>query len=273
MVFFWRSLSTALLIATIQNPVLVAQMEVGNRNQPNCRLPRPGKPGLISGMARFSRLEVLNRVISEGIVPVFYHADPTATAQVVGSCASSGITSFEFTNRGDQAIEAFKILIQTCRKQHPDVILGIGSIVDEATAALFIAQGANFIVGPSFNPAVALLCNRRKIPYLPGCGTATEISEAEALGVEIVKLFPCEAAGGPGFVKALLGPCPWTRIMPTGMETVNTETLRAWFEAGVAAVGLGRALIAKEAVDVGDYASIAKRTAEVVDWVRDAKKR
>jgi 2-dehydro-3-deoxyphosphogluconate aldolase/(4S)-4-hydroxy-2-oxoglutarate aldolase len=223
-------------------------------------------------MARFSRLEVLNRIIGEGIVPVFYHADPAATAQVVGACAQSGISSFEFTNRGDQAIETFKTLVQTCRKQNPDVILGVGSIVEEATAALFIAQGANFIVGPSFNPAVALLCNRRKIPYLPGCATASEISEAESLGVEIVKLFPCEAAGGPGFVKALLGPCPWTRIMPTGMEVVNPQSLGAWFKAGVAAVGLGRALIAKEALDAGDYASIARRAAEITGWVRDAKK-
>lgn len=223
-------------------------------------------------MARFSRLDVLNRVIAEGIVPVFYHSDPAVTTQVVSACSSAGISSFEFTNRGDQAIETFKTLVQTCRKQSPDVILGVGSIVEEATAALFIAQGANFIVGPSFNPAVALLCNRRKIPYFPGCATATEISEAEALGVEIVKLFPCEAAGGPGFVKALLGPCPWTRIMPTGMEVVNPQTLGTWFKAGVAAVGLGRALIAKEALDAGDYASIGRRAAEITSWVHDAKK-
>lgn len=222
-------------------------------------------------MARFSRLEVLNRVISEGIVPVFYHSDAGVTAQTAAACAAAGISSFEFTNRGDGAIETFKSLIQTCRKQHPDVILGVGSIVDEATAALFVAQGANFVVGPSFNPAVALFCNRRKIPYFPGCATATEISEAESLGVEIVKLFPCEAAGGPGFVKALLGPCPWTRVMPTGMETVNPQTLGAWFKAGVSAVGLGRALVQKEALEAGDYPAITRRATEIVGWVKAAR--
>ncbi len=154
-------------------------------------------------MARFSRLDVLQRIIDQALVPVFYHPDAPVGCRVIAACAAGGSTVFEFTNRGDHAIDVFQTLIQNTRREHPSVILGAGSIVDEATAALYAAQGANFIVGPSFNPAVARFCNRRKIPYLPGCATLTEIGVAEEAGVEIVKLFPCEAAGGPGHVVAL----------------------------------------------------------------------
>ncbi|HAM72336.1 MAG TPA: bifunctional 4-hydroxy-2-oxoglutarate aldolase/2-dehydro-3-deoxy-phosphogluconate aldolase [Verrucomicrobiales bacterium] len=222
-------------------------------------------------MARFSRLDVLQRIIDQALVPVFYHPDAPVGCRVIAACAAGGSTVFEFTNRGDHAIDVFQTLIQNTRREHPSVILGAGSIVDEATAALYAAQGANFIVGPSFNPAVARFCNRRKIPYLPGCATLTEIGVAEEAGVEIVKLFPCEAAGGPGFVKAALGPTPWTRIMPTGIESVTRESLGAWIKAGAVALGLGRALFPKEALDSGNYELVTRRTAEVLGWIREAR--
>lgn len=222
-------------------------------------------------MARFSRLDVLNRMIHEGLVPVFYHADPEVACRVAGACAAAGVTLFEFTNRGDQAIEVFQSLVQHCRKQLPEVIVGAGSVVEESTAALFAGQGANFIVGPSFNDRVARFCNRRKLAYIPGCATASEIGEAEEAGVEIAKLFPCDAAGGPGFVKALLGPSPWTRTLATGLEVVNRETVTAWFKAGVSALGVGKELISKEAVESADYAAITRRAVEICGWIREAR--
>lgn len=224
-------------------------------------------------MARYSRLEVLNRIVEVGLVPVFYHGDVEVTGQVVTACAAAGVTLFEFTNRGDQAIEVFRALERRAAQQTPGLILGAGSIVDEATAALYVAHGANFIVGPSFNPRVARFCNRRKIAYLPGCATLTEIGTAEEAGVEIVKLFPCELIGGPEFVKALLGPSPWTRVMVTGMREVSEPALAQWFQAGIVAAGIGRELFRKESVDQRDYAAITRRAAEILRWIQEARGR
>jgi len=222
-------------------------------------------------MARFTRLEVLNRILDEGLMPIFSHGDPETACRVVDAVAAGGVTMFEFTNRADHVIETYRALAQHCQRHLPKVILGAGSIVDEATAALFVAHGANFIVGPSYNERVARFCNCRKIAYLPGCQTATEIAAAEEMGVEIVKLFPCEAAGGPGFARAILGPSPWTRILPTGLRDVSQKGLAAWFEAGACAIGLGRELIPKDRVEAGDYAAVTRRVQEVCEWVRDAR--
>ena len=223
-------------------------------------------------MARFLRLEVLNRIVETGLVPVFYHPDSDTASKVVAACTAGGATIFEFTNRGDGALEVFKTITEYGLKHVPSLILGAGSVVDEATAALFVANGANFIVGPSFNPTVARFCNRRKIAYLPGCLTPTEIATAEESGVEIVKVFPCESVGGPDFVKAVLGPSPWTRIMPTGIREVSQAKIDMWFKAGVVAVGVGRELIKREYLEQHDYAAITKRAEEMLGWIRAARR-
>jgi len=148
------------------------------------------------------------------------------------------------------------------------VILGVGSIVDAPTAALYIASGANFVVGPLLNPEVGRLCNRRKIPYSPGCGSASEIAAAEELGVEIVKMFPGSEVGGPSFVKGMLGPCPWTSIMPTGGVDATRESLQAWFDAGVACVGIGSKLLTKELLATGNWGTLTDKVRGVVDTIR-----
>ena len=222
-------------------------------------------------MARFSRLEVLNEIVRLGVVPVFYHADLEVARNVVAACAAGGARVVEFTNRGDNAYRIFSDLVLHFAQADPSVILGVGSVIDPATAALYISSGANFVVGPILNPEVARVCNRRKVAYSPGCGSATEISEAEELGVEIVKVFPGDSVGGPGFVKAILGPTPWTRIMPTGGVEATRESISAWFKAGVAAVGIGSSLVRKDLVDKGDYAAITAATAQVLGWIREAR--
>lgn len=135
-----------------------------------------------------------------------------------------------------------------------------------------MAYGANFIVGPSFNERVARFCNRRKVAYLPGCATATEIAAAEESGVEIVKLFPGELVGGPQFVQAVLGPSPWTRILATGMREVSKPALREWFQAGIVAAGIGRELLKKEFLDQRDYPAITRRAAEIRQWIQEARR-
>lgn len=222
-------------------------------------------------MARFSRLEVLNTMVDTGLVPVFYNADGEIAKQIAAACTDGGARVLEFTNRGDFAPEVFKELSRHLNQAHPEIILGAGSVIDEPTAALYIAYGANFVVGPILNEAVARLCNRRKVAYMPGCGSASEISQAEELGIEIVKVFPGSSVGGPGFVKSVLGPCPWTRIMPTGGVDATQESIKAWFEAGVACVGMGSKLIRKELVAAGDWAEIAAKTRQVLQWIRETR--
>ena len=222
-------------------------------------------------MAQFARLDVLNAIVEDGLVPVFYNADADVAVQVVEACGAGGARCVEFTNRGDFAPEVFAHLVKHCRDNLPGVIMGVGSVIDAPTAALYLASGANFIVGPVLNPEVAALCNRRKAAYSPGCGSASEISRAEELGVEIVKVFPGGEVGGPSFVKAVLGPCPWTRIMPTGGVDASEDSVTAWITAGAAALGIGSKLVSKDAVASGDFESITHRVQQVLSWVKKAR--
>jgi 2-dehydro-3-deoxyphosphogluconate aldolase / (4S)-4-hydroxy-2-oxoglutarate aldolase len=219
-------------------------------------------------MARYSRLEVLNAMHEIGIVVVFYHPDLEVVKNVATACAEGGARLLEFTNRGDFAHETFADLEKFCAKQMPQMITGVGSIVDPGTASLYIANGANFVVGPVLNAEVAKTCNRRKIPYSPGCGSASEISAAEELGCEVIKVFPGAEVGGPAFVKNVRGPCPWTSIMPTGGVEPTEESLKKWFDAGITCAGIGSQLITKELLDKKDYQSMTVRVREAIETVR-----
>jgi 2-dehydro-3-deoxyphosphogluconate aldolase / (4S)-4-hydroxy-2-oxoglutarate aldolase len=215
-------------------------------------------------MAKYSRIDVVIRMRETGIVPVFYHKDPEVCRNVIKSCHDGGIKVFEFTNRGDYAHELFGELNKWGEKEVPGMVMGTGSVVDPATAALYIQLGANFIVSPVMNPDMARICNRRKILWVPGCGSLSEISQAEELGAEIVKIFPGSSVGGPDFVKAVKGPCPWTSIMPTGGVEPTVENLREWFEAGVTCVGIGSNLITKELIQKKDWKGLTKRVTGAV---------
>lgn len=221
-------------------------------------------------MSKYSRLKVLNTIIDTGMVPVFYHSDAQVASSVVEACAAGGAHCFEFTNRGDMAHEVFKELAIRF-KSDDRVILGAGSIIDPATAALYIQLGANFIVGPVLNPEVAKLCNRRKVAYFPGCGSVSEISNAEELGVEICKIFPGGAIGGPAFVKDVLGPLPWSRLMPTGGVDTTEESVNSWFKAGVACVGMGSKLFPKETIESGKYGLITEKIKQVLQWIQKVR--
>lgn len=218
-------------------------------------------------MAKFTRIEVALKMAEKGLVPVFYHKELEVCKQVVKACYEGGIRVLEFTDRGDFAHEVFLSLIKFVNDSCPDMILGIGSVADAGTASLYIQLGANFVVSPALKEDVALTCNRRKIMYAPGCGTVTEISKAEELGVEIVKIFPASLLGGPKFVAAIKGPCPWTSIMATGGVGMDEESLRAWFNAGVQAVGMSQ-LVASEDITNNNYENIKTRCRKILDIIQ-----
>ena len=223
-------------------------------------------------MARHRRLETLTLIKEIGIVPIFYEADVEVARRLVAACADGGARIVEFTNRGDHAIDVFRQVESWCATNRPDIVLGAGTILDAPTAALYLAAGANFLVAPNLDDDTARLCNSRKIPYLPGCGSVTEIHRAHTLGVEICKLFPAAEVGGPSFVKNVRGPCPWTDIMATGGVSPTKENLGAWFGAGVACVGMGSNLFAPELVARRDYAGLTTRVREVLALLQEVRR-
>ena len=224
-------------------------------------------------MARFMRLDVVNTLLEIGLVPLFYNGHLETSVELVSACARAGAKVIEFTNRGEAAYTGFTKLVQQMAGIDPTVILGVGSIIDAPTAALYLATGANFIVGPNFNPEIARLCNRRKILYMPGCATATEIANAEEYGAEICKIFPGETVGGPAFIKAVMAPCPWHRLMPTGGVDATESSIGEWIKAGAAAVGMGSKLISTQAVNDKDYDGITKKVSNCMGWIQKARQK
>ena len=217
-------------------------------------------------MSRFSRIEVAQKMSEQGLVPLFYHPDVDLAKEVLAACYRGGARLLEFTNRGDFAHEVFAELNKYCEIQLPEMMLGVGSVTDAGTASLYMQLGANFVVTPVLREDIALVCNRRKVLWSPGCASLSEIARAEELGCEIVKLFP-GGVYGPGFVKAVKGPQPWTSIMPTGGVSPTRENLEAWFSAGVTCVGMGSKLISKDILKSRDFQLLENRTRETLELI------
>lgn len=214
------------------------------------------------------RLSVLTALQTQGICPVFHHSDPGTALNVIRACARGGAPVIEFTNRGDFAVDLFGEIARELSRTDPDIVLGIGSVLDAGTAAMFLNRAARFVVSPALVPEVAQVCNRRMVAYFPGCGSVTDISNAHALGCDIVKLFPGASVGGPDFVKAVLGPMPWTKIMPTGGVDPDPASIAKWFGSGIVAAGMGSKLITDAAVRDGDWAGIEAAVRGAVEAVR-----
>lgn len=221
-------------------------------------------------MAQFTRIEVAQVMKDTGLVPLFYHNNLGIGKKVLKACYNGGARLLEFTARGDFAHEIFGELTKYAIEELPGMIMGVGSVTDAASASRFMALGANFIVTPVLREDIAMVCNRRKVFWSPGCGSLTEITRAEELGCEIVKLFP-GGTYGPGFVKAIKGPQPWTSIMPTGGVSPTKESLESWFNAGVTCVGMGSKLMAKDSDGNFNYdkiESLIKGALEIIQTLK-----
>lgn len=222
-------------------------------------------------MAKYSRIEVALEMSKSGMVPLFYHEDVTLGKSVLEACYKGGARLLEFTARGDFAFEVFSELNKYAVTNLPRMILGVGSITDAAAASLYTQMGANFIVTPSLREDIALVCNRRKVLYAPGCATLTEINKAEELGCEVVKLFP-GSTYGPNFVKAIKGPQPWTSIMPTGGVSTEENNLKAWFDAGVICVGMGSKLISSKILADRNMNRLEQSVRDTLNLISNIKK-
>ncbi len=217
------------------------------------------------------RIDVVLKIRESWAIPLYYNPDIEIMKKVISACYRGGMKIFEFTNRGDLAHELFAELVKWSREEMPDLILGVGTIVEAGTCSLYIQMGAKFIISPLLNEEMARVCNRRKVLWMPGCATASEINKAEELGAEIVKLFPGPTVGGAMFLKAYLGPCPWSNIMPSGGVSPTLENLTEWFEAGAFCVGMGSQLISKEIINNGDYKKLEETARFSMDVIRKLK--
>lgn len=222
-------------------------------------------------MARFTKADVLATIRNDGIVPVFHHHDEQVCTEVARRVAAGGLSTLEFTNRGDGAVDRFAHLMRWASDALPDLILGVGSVIDPATAGHVIDIGANFVFAPSFSAEVAIVCNRRNIPYVPGCGTVTEIQRAYDAGADIVKIFPAGSLGGPSFLQAVRAPCPWIEAIPTGGVDSSVDSFKGWFGAGAPAVGMGSKLLPSPMVASGDWDGIEAQVASAVADVAAAR--
>lgn len=222
-------------------------------------------------MARYTRLEVVRVMQETGMVPLFYHSDIEIGKKVLKACYDGGARLMEFTARGDFAFEVFSELNKYAMKELPGMMMGVGSITDAAAASMYMQMGASFVVTPSLREDIAIVCNRRKVLWSPGCGSLTEINRAEELGCELIKLFP-GSTYAPGFVKAIKGPQPWTSIMPTGGVSTEEANLRAWFDAGVTCVGMGSKLISKDVLEQKDFEGLQEKVADTLKLIEKIRR-
>jgi len=218
-------------------------------------------------MATFDRLTVFQTILDTGLVPLFFNADWQTAYDMVNACADGGAATVEFTNRGEGALPIFARLVETVKKERPGLILGVGSVQDPITAVLYMTYGANYIVAPNFNAEVAKACNRRKIAYIPGCATPTEVGMAEEAGAEIVKVFP----SSPEFIKSVMGPMPWSRLMPAGGVQVTKESVAKWLKAGAVALGVGSALVTKAAMASRDSQTVSQNVSSMLTWIKEVR--
>lgn len=222
-------------------------------------------------MARFNKVQVIQAMHDTGMVPVFYNSDPEICKQVISACYKGGVRVFEFTNRGDFAHEIFGGLAKWAAAACPEMILGAGTVIDAPIAALYMQLGANFIVGPNFNAEIAAVCNRRLVPYSPGCGSVSEISNAQAAGCDVTKVFPAGNVGGPSFVKNVMAPLRWSNIMVTGAVSPEEDNLTAWIKSGVLCVGMGSKLFPKDVIAQGNWQAITDKCVEALGYIAKAR--
>ncbi len=216
---------------------------------------------------RLSLEETKKRITETRIIPLFFHADPDVAIKVLDALIDGGGDIIEFTNRGPEAAEVFEQLIEFKTKNHPTVLLGIGSVIDTGTAERYISAGADFVVTPLLEHGVIRSCIEKNILCIPGTSTLTEIHQAEILGATMVKVFPARQLGGPAYIKAIKGPCPWLSIIVTGGVKASAEDLIEWHNAGACGFGLGSDLISKDLIESGEFGQISEKVRELKGFI------
>ncbi|WP_299365275.1 bifunctional 4-hydroxy-2-oxoglutarate aldolase/2-dehydro-3-deoxy-phosphogluconate aldolase [Winogradskyella sp.] len=217
-------------------------------------------------MSRFSKKDIIVAMEETGMIPVFNHTDVSIAKKVLDASYEAGIRVFEFTNRGDNALEVFTELTKHAQK-YEDLVLGIGTIFHTVSAAAFFEAGAHFIVSPALIPEIAEYAYTNNIIYIPGCGTVTEVFRATQLSCEVIKVFPGNVLG-PEFVKATKAVLPHIKIMPTGGVAPTQKNLLAWFNSGVSCVGMGSKLFKVSDFEDDTFASLINKIQDTLMLIK-----
>lgn len=208
--------------------------------------------------------EVVARLGTQRVLPLFTCTSPDAGMEVVRALHGAGLHLVEFTNRSAAALEVFAAMAARAKAELPDVVLGAGTILDATQAAAFHRAGAEFLVAPHLDEGTGAYCAEHDLAWCPGTGTVTEMLHAWRLGAAVDKVFPADALGGPAFLSAVRGPCPFLKLMPSGGVTAEPANLAGWLGAGAWCVGIGTKLVCPKEVAAGDFASIAARARTMV---------
>lgn len=212
----------------------------------------------------------IQKIMEQGVLPLFYHEDVSICIAVLKTLYEAGIHCVEFTNRGSKALANFASMIMERDASMPELTLGIGTIRSSDDATSFLEAGADFLVSPFFDSGVCDVAYMNKILWIPGCMTATEIHTAQNAGCSLIKLFPGNVLG-PGFVEAVAPLFSGLNFMVTGGVDASEESIKAWFNSGVAAVGIGGKLISKNVLQNGDYQQLKTKTIEVLTIINKIK--
>lgn len=224
-------------------------------------------------MPHHTKAQVLDQINQTPFFVFFYHGDKDICHQVVRACYDGGIRIFEFTNRGENAAVIFAALRPWAHSEFPDLVFGAGTIYEARDAVSYIQMGADFIVSPAVDEGVARSCHQHEIPWIPGCLTPTEIYCAERMGASLIKIFPVVATGGPDYIRAMHGPSPHTRFMPTGQLKPTENSLKPWLEAGAYCVGLGSGLVTREIIKSGDFTELTEVCANTLQIIHKYRKK
>lgn len=217
-----------------------------------------------------SKQDILQQIIDQGMLPLFYTDSVTVSVEITRTLYKAGVRVFEYTNRGEAALENFKILRKTVTEEMPELSLGIGTIKTKEQANDFIAAGADFIVSPIINPDVASICNSKNMLWIPGCMTPTEIYSAQHHQAALIKIFPANILG-PEFVSSIRELFQGQLFIPTGGVDLSKESISTWFKAGVCAVGMGSKLISKAVLEKQQYDVLYTNTIEALNLVKSSR--
>lgn len=219
---------------------------------------------------KHSSKEIFERITHQGILPLFFHQRREVSLSTLQALYSAGIRVVEYTNRGQEALENFKAMLELRDVSMPDMLLGIGTIKNETQASAYHKAGADFLISPCYYQPISDYVQQHNLTWIPGCMSASEINLAEQNGVGFVKLFPGNLLG-PSFMSAIKPLFPDLLFMPTGGVELEEENIRSWFKAGVSAVGMGSKLISNTILENEDYQTLTNTTKKILALTQTIK--
>ena len=212
----------------------------------------------------------IQKMDQAGIMPIFFNPEENICLKLLEAAYEGGIRVIEMVNRGKEAPSIFPA-IRKLADQMPGLSLGIGTIYHPWEAEMFSELGAEFIVAPVMNPKLGEYCKNANLPWIPGCGTVTEVFFAQEIGAELIKVYPANVLT-PEFVKSVHAVLPNVEIIPTGGVEPNAVSIKEWFDAGVLCVGMGSQLFKKELISKVAYSAIRDTIKDALAIINSIKK-